>query len=237
MIGGKLRFKRTSICTWWLQRREVPIVRCSLRGTSRGSAAGSDRECKRGNKQQTRWSGLLVVPCGESGVRNQREGDEGRRPRIAASTSAPSPPGPGAFPDRGGHVGRFLHPSDHRQTQGTLALLAKATSFGCQNLTRRLTGMTVRRAQANARISRLGRHSTVDRPAAFFVVHPHGSPLCRTSRCIAAPGAINLGITQHTANRHETMTAIPNEYPAFRAATSRVHLDQAPRWFTVPATG
>lgn len=80
----------------------------------------------------------------------------------------------------------------------------------------------------------LERHSTVE-PAAFFAVHPHGSPLCRTSRCIAAPGALNLGIAQHAANRPETMTVNCNEYPAFRAVTSRVCSIQAPRTFNVPA--
>jgi hypothetical protein len=67
----------------------------------------------------------------------------------------------------------------------------------------------------------LERRSTV-KPAASFAVHPHGSPLCRTSRCIAAPGATNLGIAQYIANRPQTMTAECDEYPAFRAVTSRV---------------
>lgn len=116
---------------WWLQRRGVRIGECSLRGAAAAQTQGPDRESKRDNKQQTRSSGLQVVPCGELACAITVREIDGRRARFAPSTNkAPSPSGPGAFlPDRG-YVGRF--PPPLRQSLDisyTPALPAKANNI------------------------------------------------------------------------------------------------------------
>ena len=181
---------------WWLQRRDVRIASCSLRGAAAAQLQGLT-ECVNETTNNRH------APCGEAGERNKREGDEERRARIAASTTAPLPPGPGAFlPDRG-YVGRFLHSSEHRQTQSTLASLAKASSSGCQNLTRRLTEMTVRQVQANARISRTG--TTFDgRTSGIFRGTPSRQPALQNVKVHRGTGSYKFGdrtaYSQSTSN-------------------------------------
>lgn len=177
-----------------MQRREARKARRSLRGSAAAQLQGPDRERRRGKQTahtQTRTahtrSQLEWVAGGSMcgvGLRNQPQGDELRWARLHPLPQHLLGPERSFLPVALLCLGQFAPPSRHRWTRSVPVRLGRAILFGCQLLARGLaktTAMTVRHAQAHARCARLGRHSTIFRPAAasgIFLQHTLTAARC-----------------------------------------------------------